>query len=93
MPKYAKFLKEILGSKKKLAEFETITLSEECSTIVLKKLPPKLKDPKSFTIPCTNGESYFEKALCDLGASINLMPLSIFRRLGIQEPKPTIVSL
>jgi len=83
MPKYVKFWKEILGSKKKLAEFEIITLSEECSAIVLKKLPPKLKDPGSFTIPCTIGESHFEKALCDLGASINLMPLFVFRRLGI----------
>ena len=93
MPKYAKFLKEILGKKQKLAEFETVALSEECSAIVLKKLPPKLKDPGSFTIPCTIGESYFERALCDLGASINLMPLSVFRRLGMQEPKPTTISL
>jgi len=53
MPKYEKFLKEILNSKKKLADFETIALSGECSAIVLKKLPPKLKDPRSFTIPCT----------------------------------------
>jgi len=68
-------------------------LKEQCSAIVLKKLPPKLKDPGSFTIPCTIGDSYFEKALCDLGASINLMPLSVFRRLGMQEPKPTTISL
>jgi len=78
MPKYAKVLKEILGNKKKLTKFEIIALSEECSTIVLKKLHPKLKDPSSFTIPCTIGSSHFEKALCDLGASINLMPFSIF---------------
>ena len=93
MPKYVKFLKEILINKKKLEEFETVRLNEECSAILLKKLPPKLKDPGSFTIPCSIGPSYFEKALCDLGASINLMPLSIFRRLGMQEPKPTTISL
>lgn len=93
MPKYAKFLKEILGNKKKLGEFDTVRLNEECSAILLKKLPPKLKDPGSFTIPCSIGTSYFEKALCDLGAGINLMPLSVFRRLGMQEPKPTTVSL
>ncbi|XP_012487917.2 uncharacterized protein LOC105801129 [Gossypium raimondii] len=48
-----------------------------------KKLPPKLKDPRSFTIPCNIGEPYCGKALCDLGASINLMPKSIFKLLGI----------
>jgi len=83
MPKYAKFLKEMLGSKKKLAEFETIDLSEEYSTIVFKRLPPKLEDIGSFTIFCTIGKLDFERALCDLGANINLMPLSIFRRLGM----------
>jgi len=76
-----------------LTKFETITLSEECSAIVLKKLPPKLKDPGSFTIPCTIGDSYFEKTLCDLGASINLMPFSIFRKLRMKEPKSTTISL
>ena len=59
----------------------------------MKRLPPKLRDPGSFTIPCTIGNSYFEKALCDLGASINLMPFSIFKRLGMREPQPTNISL
>ncbi|XP_027351189.1 uncharacterized protein LOC113862299 [Abrus precatorius] len=93
MPKYAKFLKEMLSNKKKLEEFETVRLNEECSAILLRKLPPKFKDPGSFTIPCTIGNSYFDKALCDLGASINLMPFFVFRRLGMQEPKPTSISL
>ena len=51
-----------------------------------------LKDLRSFTIPCTIENSYFEKALCDLGTSINLMPLSVFRTLGLGELKPTSVS-
>jgi len=93
MPKYAKILKEILSNKRKLTEFETITLSEKYSAIVLKKLPLKLKDPGSFTIPCTIGDSHFEKALCDLGASINLMSFSVFRKLGMKEPKSTTISL
>ncbi|WJX67426.1 hypothetical protein P8452_51892 [Trifolium repens] len=93
MPKYAKFLKEIISNKKKLEGFETVKLNEECSAIVLKKLPPKLKDPGSFNIPCTIGNSHFDKALCDLGASINLIPLSVFRKLGLQEPTPTNISL
>ncbi|XP_075504480.1 uncharacterized protein LOC142541916 [Primulina tabacum] len=57
------------------------------------KLPPKLKDPGSFSIPCTIGNSNFNKALCDLGASINLMPYSCFEKLGIGEVKPTTISL
>jgi len=93
MSKYAKFFKEILGNKRRLTKFEIITLSEEYSAIVLKKLPLKLKDPGSFTIPCTIENSHFEKALCDLGASINLMPFSIFRKLGMKEPKSTTISL
>ena len=78
MPSYVKFMKEILSNKRKLGEHETVMLTEECSAILQNKLPPKLKDLGSFTIPCTIGTSYFDKALCDLGASINSMPLSIF---------------
>lgn len=57
------------------------------------KLPPKLKDPGSFTIPCNIGETLCGKALCDLVASINLMPLSIFKKLGIGEVRPTTITL
>ena len=71
----------------------TVALTEQCSAILQKKLPPKLKDPGSFTIPCSIGNSIFEKSLCDLGASINIMPLSIFKKLGLGEEKPAIVTL
>ncbi|XP_052188595.1 uncharacterized protein LOC127798941 [Diospyros lotus] len=93
VPSYAKFLKDILANKRKLAEFETVKLSEECSAIVQNKLPQKLNDPGSFTIPCIIGDICFDKVLCDLGASINLMPLTIFRKLGLGEPKPTTITL
>ncbi|XP_052204069.1 uncharacterized protein LOC127809347 [Diospyros lotus] len=93
MPSYAKFMKEILSNKRKLEEYETVMLIEECSAILQNKLPPKLKDLGSFTIPCTIGSLYFEWSLCDLGASINLMPFSIFQKLGLGEAKPTRVSL
>ncbi|XP_022843328.1 uncharacterized protein LOC111366873 [Olea europaea var. sylvestris] len=93
MPSYAKLLKEILSNKRKLEEHETICLNKECSAILLKKLPPKLKDPRSFTIPCTIGSNFFEHSLCDLCASLNLMPLSVYRSLGLGEAKPTIISL
>ena len=70
-----------------------MNLTEECSAILQRKLPQKLKDPSSFTIPYKIGNSIFKRALCDLGASINLMPLSIFRRLGLGEARPTTVTL
>ena len=93
MPSYAKFMKEILSKKRKLGDFETVALTEESSAIIQRKLPQKLKDPGSFHIPCVIGNLIFEKALCDLGASINLMPLSLFRKLGLGEAKPTTVTL
>ncbi|XP_075482860.1 uncharacterized protein LOC142523099 [Primulina tabacum] len=83
MPSYAKFLKEILSNKRKLVDFETVKLSEKCSAILQNKLPSKLKDPSSFSIPCTIESSFFSKTWCDLGASINLMSYSCFEKLGI----------
>ena len=67
-----------MEKKRKLEEYEIVKLTEECSLILQQKLPKKVKDPGSFTILCTTGDSNFEKALCDLGASINFMPLSVF---------------
>ncbi|XP_017970395.1 PREDICTED: uncharacterized protein LOC108660654 [Theobroma cacao] len=93
MPSYVKFLKYILSKKIKLCEFETISLTEECSAILQNKLPLKLKDLGSFTIPYTIGNFFFTKALSDLGPSINLMPWSIFEKLGLGECKPTFVTL
>ena len=65
MPSYVKFMKDILSQKRRLADFETVNLTEECSAILQRKLPQKLKDPGSFTIPCTIGNAIFERALCD----------------------------
>ena len=93
MPSYVKFMKDILSRKIRLSDFETINLIEECSAIFQRKLPQNIQDPGSFTIPCKIGNSIFERALCDLGASINLMPLSIFKQLGLGEARPTTVTL
>ncbi|XP_019228452.1 PREDICTED: uncharacterized protein LOC109209598 [Nicotiana attenuata] len=93
MPSYAKFLKEILSSKRKLEEVSVVMLTEKCSAILQNKLPQKLGNPGSFIIPCTLGGVYIEKALCDSGASINLMPFSIFKKLDLGEMKDTCVSL
>ncbi|KAJ8749541.1 hypothetical protein K2173_025736 [Erythroxylum novogranatense] len=85
MPSYAKFMKDVLSKKRRLGDHETVALTEECSAILQKKLPPKLKDPGSFTIPSVIGTQIFGKALYDLGASINLMPISVFRKLGMGD--------
>ncbi|KAK5838916.1 hypothetical protein PVK06_007663 [Gossypium arboreum] len=93
MPTYAKFLKELLTNKRKFDDLSTVELNEECLTILQNKLPNKLKDPRSFTIPCLIGSLNVEKALADLGANINLMPYKMFKQLGLGEPKPTRMSI
>ena len=87
-PLYAKILKDILLKKRTIEGNETIALTMECSDVI-KKSPPKLWDPSSFSIPCVIGSETIEKAMCDLGASIRLLPLSLFKRMGICESKPT----
>ena len=71
MPTYAKILKEILSKKMKIAEEGIVNLTATCSVVIQQKLPAKMKDPDSFTIPCSIGKYEFKKALCDSGASIN----------------------
>ncbi|XP_071917054.1 uncharacterized protein [Coffea arabica] len=93
IPSYAKFLNEIMTKKRRLVDSETIALTEECSAIIQNKLPPKLKDPGSFTVPCTIGNVEFSKALCDLGASVSLIPLTVTRQLGLKELKHTNIFL
>jgi len=93
MPTYAKILKEILSKKRKIEEDETVNLTEECSAIIQNKLPPKLKDPGSFSIPYVIGSEVVKKAMCDLGASVSLMSLSLYKRVGIEELKPTRMAL
>ena len=93
MPIYSKFLKEIISQRRKLEDVETVALTEECSAIIQNKLSPKLKDSGSFSIPCTIGTTNFDKALCDLGASVSLMPLSVCQKLAMGDLKPTSISL
>nr|GEY38227.1 reverse transcriptase domain-containing protein [Tanacetum cinerariifolium] len=87
-----KMLKALLSNKEKLQELANIPLNENCLAVILKKLPEKLKDPGKFLIPCGFSELKW-KALADLGASINLMPLSIWKRLGLPELIPTRMTL
>ena len=93
MPNYAKFMKEILCKKKKIAGEGIVNLIATCSAVIQRSLPTKMKDPSSFTIPRSIGNYEFKKALCDLGASINLMPLSVVQRLSLGELAPTTIIL
>ncbi|GJS27892.1 reverse transcriptase domain-containing protein [Tanacetum coccineum] len=82
--KYQKMLKSLLSNKDKLLELANTPLNENCSAVILKKLPEKLGDPGKFLILCSFSELKC-KALADLGASINLMPLSVWKKLGLPE--------
>ncbi|XP_012844223.1 PREDICTED: uncharacterized protein LOC105964247, partial [Erythranthe guttata] len=94
MPNWVKFIKELVSKKMRLPECAAIIdLNEQSSAILANKIPPKLRDPGSCTIPCTIGTRYFGRALCDQGASVNLMPLSIYEKLNLGEIKPTSVTL
>ncbi|KAK8578440.1 hypothetical protein V6N13_116284 [Hibiscus sabdariffa] len=93
MPNYAKFLKDMVTRKRRIEEFETVVATETCLALMHNKVPAKKTDPGSFTIECFIGHNYPTKALCDPGASINLMPKSVFRKLVIGEAKPTTVML
>ena len=93
MPLYAKFLKEILSKKRKIIEEGIVNLTATCSAIIQQKLPAKMKDLGSFTIPCSIGKYEFKKALCDSGANINLMPLSVVQRLSLGELTSTTITL
>ena len=70
-----------------------MNLTATCRAVIKRGLPEKMKDPGSFTIPCTIGEFEFQKALCDSGASINLIPYSIAKKLSLGEITPTTVTL
>nr|GEZ32913.1 reverse transcriptase domain-containing protein [Tanacetum cinerariifolium] len=92
MPKYQKMLKALLSNKEKLQELANIPLNENCSAVILEKLPEKLGDPGKFLIPCGFSELKC-KALADLGASINLMPLFVWKKLGLPDLIPTRMTL
>ena len=84
MSGYVNFMKD-LATKKRSATFEDDDKMQHCSAIATRSLVQNKEDPCAFTIPCTIGLLYFAKALCDLGASINLMPLSIYKKLGLGD--------
>ncbi|GKB97538.1 reverse transcriptase domain-containing protein [Tanacetum coccineum] len=93
MPKFASTLKALIGNKEKLSEMARTPLYEHCSTVILNKLPEKLGDPDKFLIPCDFLVMDECLALADLGASINLMPLSVWKKLSLPVLTPTCMTL
>ncbi|GKC26194.1 reverse transcriptase domain-containing protein, partial [Tanacetum coccineum] len=93
MPKFASTLKALIGNKEKLSEMARTPLTEHCSTVILNKLPEKLGDPGKFLIPCDFLRIDEYLALANLGASINLMPLSVWKKLSLPKLTPTCMTL
>nr|GEU67786.1 reverse transcriptase domain-containing protein [Tanacetum cinerariifolium]GEU77168.1 reverse transcriptase domain-containing protein [Tanacetum cinerariifolium] len=93
MPNYDKFLKELVSNKHKLEHTSSAFLSDESSAVIQNKFPPKLKDPERFLIPCTFSKTFSCNTLADLGASINLMPYSLYAKLSLEILKPTKMSI
>ncbi|GJY34356.1 reverse transcriptase domain-containing protein [Tanacetum coccineum] len=93
MPKFASTLKTLIGNKEKLSELARTPLNENCSAVILNKLPKKLGDPGRFLIPCEFTGITTCNALADLGASINLMPYSVWKSLSLSELTPTCMTL
>ncbi|GJS39771.1 reverse transcriptase domain-containing protein [Tanacetum coccineum] len=88
MPNYGKNFKELVSNKKKHEQILSTFLSDESYAMIRNKVPPKLGDPESFLIPCTFSKAFSCNALADLGASINLMPYSLYVKLSLETLKP-----
>ena len=93
MPHYAKFMKDLLSKKRKFTEEGIVSLNATCSTVIQKSILEKRQDPSSFIIPYMIGNADMGKALCDSGAYINLMPLSVAKRLSLGELTPKVMTL
>ena len=93
VPTYAKFLKDLCTIKRGLTVNKKAFLTEQVSVIIQYKSPVKYKDPGCPTISVMIGGTVVEKALLDLGASVNLLPYSVYKQLGLGELKPTSITL
>ncbi|XP_070025446.1 uncharacterized protein [Nicotiana sylvestris] len=93
IPGYEKMMKDLISQKFDFQDLSIVTLMQTYSALVTRPIAQKMSDPGSFTIPCTIGSYTFAKALCDLGASINLIPLAIYTKLGIGRARATSMLL
>ncbi|KAK4713395.1 hypothetical protein R3W88_019302 [Solanum pinnatisectum] len=82
-----------MANNRRLIKYEMVALTEECNSRIHNRLPNNLKGPGSFTVKITIGQSIHAWGLCDLGASINLIPSSLYQKIGLGSPKPTTVML
>ncbi|XP_016192594.1 uncharacterized protein LOC107633488 [Arachis ipaensis] len=92
-PSYAAFMKCLLFEKMALKGDETVVLIKECSALIQSKLPKKMPNLGSFQISCTIKNIIFDKAFCDIGSSINLIAMSVMKKLQIQEAQPIRIAL
>ena len=90
---YAKFLKDLCTVKRKLGVHNDAFMTKQSTSLIRNNLPPKYKDPGSPTISIVVGNSKLERALADLGASVNLFPYSVYVELGLGELEPTNITL
>ncbi|XP_074283546.1 uncharacterized protein LOC141608093 [Silene latifolia] len=93
MPLYTKFLKDVLTKKRGIGGDGLVALRGQCSAVLLNHMPEKLQDPGSFSISCMVGNMSIKKALCDLGASVSILPLPIARKVGLHDMIPTSMIL
>ncbi|XP_070677812.1 uncharacterized protein [Malus domestica] len=93
VPAYVKFVKELCTPKRKSNVHKKVFLARRFNSVITRKFSQKYKDPGCPTVTCTIGDHTFEKALLDLGASVNLLPYSVFLQLGLGDLKPTSITL
>jgi hypothetical protein len=93
VPTYAKYIKDILGNKRMLPTTEVVQLTEECSTAILDPLLVKKKDLGCPTITCSIGAQHFSNTVCDLGASVSVMPKVVYDKLNHHALTPTTMCL
>ena len=93
VPTYARYIKDIINNKRPLPTMEVVKLTEECSTAILNQPPKNKEDPGCPTINCSIGTQHFGNALCDLGASVSVMPKVVFDKLNFTQLTPTPMHL
>ena len=93
IPSYAKVIKDLCTLKRKHKVSKKLFLAEQVSAVIERNTPPKYKNPNYPTVTCTIGENESSEALLDLGASVDLMSYSIYKKLGLGELQPTQVEL
>ena len=92
-PAQWKFLRELLSKTGASREASIASIGGSCSALLQRRSPSKLQDPGSFSIPCCIGDVQIERALCDLGASVSIMPLSLCKKLRLWDPTPTSITI